>query len=369
MKIKEIHVFQKDLPIKGGPYTWSGNSLHSVDTTIVKLISDTGLVGWGEVAPVGATYQPQHGPGARAAISEMGHSLIGQSLLAPLLLNRKMDNLLNGHNYAKTAIDVAAIDILARHYNIRVCDILGGAASEKLPAYYASGIGDPEEIAELAKDKAKQGYPRFQIKVGGRDIAIDIAVVRKVWEAVGYGIQLVVDANRGLTASQALRLCLACKDIPFVLEQPCSTIEEILSIRAQISHPIYLDENTENLNEIMRAISLGVCDGFGLKLSRLGGLSKFATVRDLCASRSLPHTCEDTWGGDITAAACLHIAATVQPHLLEAVWTAGSYIEQHYDPKNGIKIENGHFKLPGGIGLGITPDETLFGAPVASYGG
>ena len=368
MRISEIHVFQKDLPIKGGPYTWSGNSLHSVDSTIVKMVSDTGLVGWGEVAPVGPTYQPQHALSARAAIAEMGPNLIGQSILTPLLLRRRMDGLLNGHNYAKTTIDVAAIDMLARNYGVRVCDLLGGAAAERLPAYYASGLGEPDEITRLAKEKVAQGYPRFQIKVGGRDVAIDIAVVRKVWEAVGNGTQIVVDANRGLTASQTLRLSVACKDIPFVLEQPCSTIDEIASIRAQVSHPIYLDESTESPNDVLRAIAMGICDGFGLKLSRLGGLTPFATVRDICAMRSLPHTCEDTWGGDIAAAACIHIAATVEPRLLEAVWTAGSYIEQHYDPENGIAIEGGHFAVPKGVGLGITPDESLFGRPVSSFG-
>ncbi len=72
-----------------------------------------------------------------------------------------------------------------------------------------------------------EGYPRIQVKVGGRDVALDIAVVRKVWETLGTTAQLVVDTNRGMTASQALRLSLACRDIPFVFEQPCNTMEEV----------------------------------------------------------------------------------------------------------------------------------------------
>ncbi len=279
-----------------------------------------------------------------------------------------MDSLLKGHNYAKAAMDTAAMDLLGKHYGVRVCDLLGGAASERVPAYYAVGIGEPDEVARTASEKVAQGYPRIQIKAGGRDVAIDIAVVRKVWEAVGTSAQLVIDANRSMTASQALRLSLACKDIPLVLEQPCNTIEEIASIRGQIAHPIYLDESTESVNDVIRAISMGVCDGFGLKLTRLGGLNALATVRDICAMRSMPHTCEDSWGGDITAAACIHIAATVEPRLLEAVWTAGSYIDQHYDPENGIAVSDGHFRLPQGPGLGVTPDESLFGEPIMSFG-
>jgi L-alanine-DL-glutamate epimerase-like enolase superfamily enzyme len=92
-----------------------------------------------------------------------------------------------------------------------------------------------------------------------------------------------------------------------------------------------------------------------------------ATVRDICAARSMPHTCEDSWGGDIVAAAVLHIAATVEPRLLEAVWTSGSYIEENYDPVNGINVDGGHFQLPTGPGLGIVPQESQFGDALASF--
>ena len=367
MRISEIHVYQKDLPVVGGPYTMSTMTLHEIDTTIIKMVSDTGLIGWGEVAPIGPLYQPQHALGARAAIAEMAPALIGQSCLTPLLLRRHMDGLLNGHNYAKAAIDIAVMDLMGKHYGLRVCDLLGGAEAERLPGYYATGIGGPDEIARLVQNKVDEGYPRIQIKAGGRDVAIDIAVVRKVWEQVGNRVQLVVDPNRGMTTSQALRLSLACSDIPFVFEQPCYTMEEMISIRPQIAHPIIIDENLENLSEVLRAISMRLCDGFGLKLTRMGGLNAMATVRDVCAARSIPHTCEDTWGGDIIAAAVLHIAATVEPRLLEAVWTSGSYIEENYDPENGINVDGGHFNLPTGPGLGVNPDESRIGKLVTSY--
>jgi len=368
MRISELHIYQKDLPIVGGPYTMSRISLDSVDTTIVKLVADNGLVGWGEAAPVGPVYQPQHALGARAAVAELAPNLIGQPALAPLLLRRHMDGLLNGHNYAKAAIDIAQMDLLGKHYGLRVCDLLGGAASERLPAYYAIGLGGPEDTARLAADKVAQGYRRIQVKAGGRDVAIDIAVVKKVWEAVGGKAQVVVDTNRGMTASEAMRLSLACRDIPFVFEQPCNSMEEIASIRAQIAHPIIIDENTESLNDVLRAICMGVCDGFGLKLTRLGGINAMATVRDVCAARSMPHTCEDSWGGDIIAAAVLQVAATVEPRLLEAVWTAGSYIEENYDPEHGIRVDAGYFDLPSGPGLGIEPDESRIGSLLASFG-
>jgi len=367
MRISEIHIYQKDLPVVDGPYTMSTMTLHSMDTTIIKMVSDTGLVGWGEVVPLGPLYQPQHARGARAAIDEMAPALIGQDCLAPLLLRRRMDELLNGHLYAKAGIEIAQMDLMARHYGVKVCDLLGGAAVERVPAYYATGIGTPDETARLAKDKADQGYRRIQMKAGGRDVSIDVAVVRKVWEAVGGRVQLVVDANRGMTASDAKRLSLSCSDIPFALEQPCRTMEEIVSIRSQVVHPIILDECLEGPNDVLRAISMNACDAFGLKITRMGGLNAMATIRDICSARSIPHTCEDSWGGDILAAAIVHVAATAEPRLLEAAWTAGNYIEENYDPENGIRVEGGYFKLPGGPGLGIFPDEDRIGELQLSY--
>ena len=367
MRISEIHVFEKELPVVDGPYTMSTMTLHSIDTTIVKLVTDTGLVGWGEVAPLGPLYQPQHALGARAAIAEMAPGLIGRSCLEPLLVRRRMDALLNAHLYAKSAIDIAVMDLVGKHHGRRVCDLLGGAERERVPAYYATGIGTPDETVDGVRDKVGEGYGRIQIKAGGRDVMVDVEVVHKVWEAFGGRIQLVVDPNRGMTAADAKRLSLACSTIPFALEQPCRTMEEVASIRSQIVHPIILDENLEGLGDVLRAISLDVCDGFGLKVSRMGGLNAMATVRDICAARSIPHTVEDSWGGDITSAAIVHLGATVEPRLLESCWTAGIYIEEHYDPERGIEVRDGHFDVPTGPGLGIEPDESRIGTLAASY--
>ena len=51
----------------------------------------------------------------------------------------------------------------------------------------------------------------------------------------------------------------------------------------------------------------------------------------------MPHTCDDGWGGDILASACVQIGATVSPRLNEGVWIAAPYID--YDEKNGVSVE------------------------------
>lgn len=367
MKIREIHIYQHDLPVKNGPYTMANAEVWALDTTLVKIVADNGLIGWGETCPVGSTYAPSHALGARAALTEISAELIGANLLGIRALHRKMDSLLNGHNYAKAAIDIAAHDLLGKHTGLSVATLLGGATTNRIPSYYATGVGTPDNITRLAKEKIAEGYPRLQIKVGGRPVEIDIEVIRKVWEIVAGKAKLAIDGNRGWTTRDALRVSRECPEIPFIMEQPCNTIDELRAIRGQVQHAIYMDENSVDLSTVIQAAGTGLIDGFGMKVTRIGGLQPMSVFRDVCDARNLPHTCDDSWGGDIIAAACTHIGATIQPRLLEGVWLAQPYIEGHYDPKNGVKVKDGHIDLPDGPGLGIVPDEDQFGVPVASF--
>jgi len=367
VKISKIVVYQHDLPVKNGPYRMANAEVFSLDTTLVKLETSCGLAGWGETCPVGPTYAPSHASGARAALIQMAPGLIGRDPMQPVLMHRHMDSLLNGHNYAKAAIDIAVYDLIGKKTGRRVADILGGPCTESVPSYYATGVGLPDEISRIAAEKAAEGYPRLQIKIGGRPVETDIEVIRKVWETVGNNMRIAVDGNRGLTSRDTLRLSRECADIPFILEQPCDTVEEITSIRNQLHHAVYLDESAVSLNVVISVIGAGLVDGFGMKITRIGGLQPMAVFRDICEARNLHHTSDDSWGGDIIAAACVHLGATVKPKLFEGAWLAQSYIEDHYDSANGVKIIGGHIALPSGPGLGVIPDEGIFTNEVAVF--
>ena len=367
MKLAKITIYQHDLPVKGGGYRMANAMVTTLDTTLVRLETDCGLVGWGETCPVGPTYAPSHAVGARAALIEMAPQLIGARLDEPLKLQRHMHAILNGHQYAKAAIDIAAYDALGKKLNRSVASLLGGAMTDSVPSYYASAVGSADDIARVAKEKAGEGYGRMQVKIGGRPVEEDIAVVRKVWEAVGGRMRLAIDGNRGLSTADALTLSRGCQTVPFVLEQPCDLLEEIASIRPMLNHPIFIDEGATDIATVLRIVGSGLADGFGMKVTRIGGLQPMAIFRDICEARHLPHTADDSWGGDIIAAACTHIGATVDPKRMEGVWLAQPYIEGHYDSSNGIRIESGHIKLPQGSGLGVVPDEGVFKNEVAVF--
>ena len=70
MKISEIHVYAHDLPVRDGPYVIASSTVWSLQSTLVRIVADNGLVGWGETCPVGPTYAPSHAAGARAALAD-----------------------------------------------------------------------------------------------------------------------------------------------------------------------------------------------------------------------------------------------------------------------------------------------------------
>ncbi|TIU17466.1 MAG: mandelate racemase, partial [Mesorhizobium sp.] len=107
MRIQSIKVYQVLLPVKGGAYRMASDSVRNLDSTLVEVTTEDGLSGWGETCPIGPVYQPQHALGARAAIAEIAPGLVGEDTTSMRRLAKRMDERLNGHNYAKAALDIA----------------------------------------------------------------------------------------------------------------------------------------------------------------------------------------------------------------------------------------------------------------------
>src|SRR5947207_3036476 len=92
MKIRRIAAYQVDLPLHEGSYKWSGGKAVTVfDSTVVQIETDAGVVGHGEVCPLGPFYLPAYAGGVRAGLAELGPHLLGEDPLELAKLNRRMD--------------------------------------------------------------------------------------------------------------------------------------------------------------------------------------------------------------------------------------------------------------------------------------
>ena len=363
MKITKISAFQVDLPLHEGSYNWSGGKSVSVfDSTLVRVETDAGVTGHGEVCPLGPFYLPAYAAGARAGIAELGPHLLGESPLDLERLNRTMDAALKGHPYVKSAIDMAAWDIVGQVAGLPVCTLLGGRYGDDFPLYRAISQESPEAMASKVAGYRAEGYRKFQLKVGA-DPETDIERIRAVSAELERGDVLIADANTGWLMHDAARVVRGVGDVDVYIEQPCLSYEECLTIRRRTDHPFVLDETIDGIPILLRAWADGAMDAVNIKISKFGGLTRARQARDLCASLGIAMTIEDSWGGDVTTAAIAHLAHSTPPELLFTATDFNSYVTVS-TADGAPQREHGRMAASKEPGLGVAPKEDVLGEAV-----
>jgi L-alanine-DL-glutamate epimerase-like enolase superfamily enzyme len=363
MRIVRVSAYTVRLPLKEGRYAWSGGKSVSVfNSTIVRLETDDGLVGHGEVCPLGPAYLPAYAAGVVPGLRELAPALLGQDPTAVGPLNAMLDRTLKGHAYVKSPIDMACWDLLGQAAGQPVCALLGGRYGEDFPLYRAISQDTASAMARRVADYRAEGYRRFQLKVGG-DPAEDVERIRAVADVLGPGEVLVADANTGWAAHQALRVVRALRDIDVYIEQPCATYEDCLSVRRHTDHPFVLDETVQDLPSLVRGWADRAMDVVNVKISKFGGLTRARLVRDLCVELGIAVTIEDTWGSDIATAAIAHLAHSTPPDLLFTATDFNSYVTVS-TAENAPHRARGRLAASHLPGLGVRPRADVLGTPV-----
>jgi L-alanine-DL-glutamate epimerase-like enolase superfamily enzyme len=363
VRICRVFAHRVELPLREGSYNWSGGKSVAVfDSTIVGVETDTGLVGYGEVCPLGPAYLPAYAEGVRAGLRELAPHLLGHDPRELTALNRHMDATLKGHPYVKSGVDVACWDLLGRACGLPVCVLLGGRYGEAVRLYRAISQGPPEAMAASVAGYRAEGYTRFQLKVGG-DPDVDVERIRAVRAVLRPHDRLVADANTGWTQHEAVRVVRAVRDLDVYIEQPCATYEECLAVRRLTDHPFVLDETIDGPGALLRAAADRAMDVVNLKFSKLGGLTKARQVRDLCVELGIAMTLEDTWGGDVTTAAIAHLAHSTPEEFRFTSTDFNSYVTVS-TAEGAPRREHGHMSAGTAPGLGVRPRADVLGRPV-----
>jgi L-alanine-DL-glutamate epimerase-like enolase superfamily enzyme len=363
MRITEITVWQVDLPLKEGKYSWSGGKSVSVfDSTVVRVATDAGVFGHGESCPLGPVYLASYAAGVRAGLAELGPHLIGADPTQLGPMNRLMDAKLKGHPYVKSAIDMACWDILGQVTGKSVCTLLGGRFGESVTLYRAISRESPEAMAAKVAGYRSEGYTRFQLKVG-EDPEVDIARIRAVARELKPGDRLVADANTGWLPHDAMRVIRGVHDVDVYIEQPCASYEECLSVRRHCDHPFVLDEVINDIPTLLRGYADLAMDVVNLKISKFGGLTKMKLARDMCVELGIAMTLEDTWGGDIITAAIAHLAHSTPEEFRFTSTDFNSYVTVSIAEGAPQRV-NGRMSASDSPGLGVVPRLEVLGKPV-----
>ncbi len=366
MKIKKIDVFQKTYSMVGGKFVISGGKVATKqDSTIVRIETEDGLVGWGEQCVFSPSYLVAHGEGARAAIGLLAPSVIGMDPAIPELIFAQMESTMKGHYYAKAAIDIACWDLFGKSVAMSLSDLLGGTHRKEIPLYAPISMGSPEKMAVNCEKWIAKGYKRFQMKVGG-DFLSDLSRVHACMQVLGDAEKTIFDANGNWSQHEAIRIVTALQGLDIYIEQPCASMEESARVRRHALQPFILDESLLTSQDILKAHESDAMDAVMLKISRFGGITPIRKARDLCMQLGLGLSIEDSGGGDIVTAAMAHLSASTPEKYFVNGFFTGSMVEERIS-EWGCRNSGGLGYLPEGPGLGIAVNENLLGPIVASY--
>lgn len=368
MRIVRIEVYGYELTYAHGAYGMSGGRVVShLPSTVVRVIAEEGLEGWGEVCPLGATYLPGFAEGARAALRELAPALLGLDPRDLATVHQRMERTLRGFGFAKSPLDVACWDLLGRSVGLPLYVLLGGRCQERFPLYVAVPLQSPQAMAAFVREHRARGIRRFQLKIGTTPQE-DAARVQAVLEATTEEDVVIADANGAYRLHLATCLLRLLDRFPrVVLEQPCPTLEECRVLRQVTALPLILDEVVTDVRTALAAAESGAT-GVNLKISRFGGLTGSRLVRDLVQELGLCLIVEDTWGGDLVTAATSHLAASTRPEALLAASFMNDWVVEHIAGHQPRSL-GGFGAPPSGPGLGVEVDRKALRLLFAVKGG
>lgn len=368
MKIAAIETFDLSCPLER-PFGWSQGWLDRRSTTLVKVVADDGLVGWGE------------GASADLINGLLAPLLIGQDPMDRTgLWERMFHALYNGNNAvglagsALSALDMALWDLAGKAADLPVCALLGGKVRDKV-AVYATGLyyteGEfPDRLLNEAQGYVAEGFKGMKTKVGGLSMSEDVARVRALRDAIGPDIHLMVDANEAYNATTAIRLGQKLAELDLVwFEEPVNAqdLDAYLEVKAALPMAIAGGENLRTRYEFKPYLTRRAYDIVQPDVMHCGGITEMQRVcamANACGIQVNPHV----WGSPVMIAATLHVAATLppcpparnaQPYLQEPVMEFDRTPNTIRETICAVPFdhEDGFVRVPTGPGLGIEVDE------------
>lgn len=277
------------------------------DCILVEMRAD-GLTGWGECVA-------DRDPGYSYETSGTSWHIL-KDFLAPAVLGRpvahprELSSLLQGvrgHLMAKSALEMAAWDLLGKAQGRPLSKLLGGV-QERVAVGVSVGLqANPEALVKTVAGYLAQGYGRIKIKIKpGRDLA-DARAVRTAFP----DIRLQVDANSAYTLETVAALDALDELNLLLIEQPLweDDLWDHRLVQARLATPVCLDESILSSRHARQALEMGACRVINIKTGRVGGLSEALAIHDLCRSQGVPVWCGGMLETGIGRAANLALAS------------------------------------------------------------
>jgi muconate cycloisomerase len=352
----EIHPITMTLR---APIPMSSGVIEKTGNVLVKLVTDDGLVGWGEgVEAPALTHQSQ--ADIAADLEALTPAVIGADPMRRTGLWRTMTGLLPEATTAIGAVDIALHDLAGRALDVPAHQLLGGAVRDKVPALTLVGSGDPSADAEKLAARHDEGYRWFKIKLGMADPDSELATLGKASEMVGEDGVVCGDVNEAWDEETA-RVFLEQVDGDRVrfIEQPVPRADREALLRLAETSPVALcaDESAGTLERVAGFAGTPI-GGVSLKLIKHGGMTGVMRGAAICSVTGLGiNLAGKVIESSISAAANLHCAAAMD-RVDYGCSPANQDVVQDIT-ESPIIPTHGTLPVPTGPGLGIEVDEAM----------
>jgi L-alanine-DL-glutamate epimerase-like enolase superfamily enzyme len=362
MKIKSIESIPVRIPLTT-PVKMAGAVVRDADNVLVRITTDTGLIGWGEAASA-PNMTGEMVEGIDAAVRFLAPSLAGMSIGTDVseiaAIHREMSWRMYANGSAKAAIDIALFDIAGQAAGKPIWALLGGKRRDDAPLIWLLGAGDEAAVVAEAKAKVAAGFRAVKVKVGGGDAVADASRTRAVRLALPKEVLVCCDANQGFSRDDARAYCRALVETPIdFVEQPLpkEDIEGFAMLAREFPMlPLAIDEGLHGLEDLEKFHARGAAAGGSLKLIKLGGLMQALDAARLAKRLDMRINLACKMAeSSIAATGMLHLAAVV-PDCAWGVSVTSQYLATDVTAKP-LTHAAGFMKVPTVPGLGVAVDE------------
>ncbi len=337
-----------------------------------RVETEDGLHGWGE-AYVTAEKEKAVDEYLRAMAPHLiGRSAFsirhtGQVLFDDFVIRRSSIGFLS----AWAAIEMALWDIVGKRAGLPVYNLLGGASRERIRVYangWADGGGSVEEIVERAVQVKELGYTALKfdplpgpwrtfIQKEDEDFAVDF--VRRMREALGPEMELLIELHRRLAPSYAIRLARRFEEFDIrYFEEPClsDNIDLVAEVRRAVNMPVVTGETIYTKEDFAEVFAKRAADIINPDICAIGGIGALLDIATMAQPHAValaPHNNNSTLAG---LAATVHVCAVI-PNFLIGECFINRLNACDDIALASLRVEAGWVELPTTPGLGIDIDE------------
>lgn len=310
MKITSIQTGIMSLTLKK-PFKTAVRTVDSIADVVIKIETDSDVVGFGEAPPTGKITGDTSGAILGAIEDHIRPSLIGRDG-DDLEGNLKvLQESIVGNTSAKAALDMALFDIWGKSLKAPLYRLLGGHR-EYIETDITISVNDPDEMTKDAINAVDLGYRVLKIKVG-KETGKDFERIRAIREAVGCEVKVRIDANQGWQPSEAVRILRSMEDAGFdieLVEQPVKAedLEGMAHVTANTCIPVVADESIWSPKDALEIFRSKAADMVNIKLMKCGGLAnamKIIAISEIFGAEVMLGSMLE---GQVSASAAVHLA-------------------------------------------------------------